>query len=425
MSSKFGKRRNVKIRKIFYLMLVIVLCTNIIGCGNKKETKENDIKVNAVHNYETDVPGKEYVENFCRFSAGMLPQFISEEKNSCISPISMYTSMCVMYDMFDDVHKKNMDSVLLSGEMKVLESYKDCLERMKDLPYGSEADYELDGNVEMYMSLWLSDKENLNTKVTEQLKNKYNLDVFDGKYNIDEINNWMKEKDDTSVSVEGDILAHNNPVFINQLNVDLFWEVPFEKEESGKFTLINESKKDVTYMTLDASKNATITSYYAKGNNYIAVMKPLSKANSGMIFVLPDENVKLNDIINEKNFNEIFATLLSNDNYAKVNYKVPKFEISDLTDENDIYDYLRKSGMTDFKIKSLYENEEIEYTMRQYNNINVNKVGCFASSATVDFQAFGANETDIVIDLDLDRPFIYILMNNGVPFYAGTVIEPN
>jgi len=149
------------------------------------------------------------------------------------------------------------------------------------------------------------------------------------------------------------------------------------------------------------------------------------------LFVLPDENVKLEELLGENRLNELIA-LSSNDqmDHGLVTITLPTYEC-EYDFEDNIEDAVKEIGIKRMfdgdQWKVVSEDSSFDVDIRQKTNIKVTEDGVEAAAATyvsVDYiSAEQIKEPDLVITLD--RPFLYVLVKDGVPLFIGTVYNPS
>ena len=92
-----------------------------------------------------------------------------------------------------------------------------------------------------------------------------------------------------------------------------------------------------------------------------------------------------------------------------------------------------EKGLTSLGIKKLWKGNSFknisetlaldEFGIIQKNKISIDENGIEAASATLSYGIAGVTELE-EIDVVLDKPFMYIVMCDGIPLFIGTVYNP-
>ncbi len=146
--------------------------------------------------------------------------------------------------------------------------------------------------------------------------------------------------------------------------------------------------------------------------------------------ILPNEDKSLKDILNKEMLNDIIATSTSYGIKKEgiVNIKFPKIDIDYSLSSEDIQTVLRENS-----INKLWDSADWieglsgkQVDILQKTKFVMNKEGVEAAAATVLGPAMGIklDEPDVDLEITYDSPFLYVIMNEGVPLFIGTVYNP-
>jgi serpin B len=164
------------------------------------------------------------------------------------------------------------------------------------------------------------------------------------------------------------------------------------------------------------------TGYYIRGEGYT---KSYLRLYSGdMIIVLPEEGVDVDDLLTEEKLWEIFE----NGDYrsGEIRWSVPKFQ----TDTQlDLSDTLKSLGVTTaFSLNADFSEISTSglylSSIRQGTHIALDEEGVEAVSytAAANVEAAEPDEDPTVVEMNLNRPFIYLITaNDGSPLFLGVV----
>ena len=210
-------------------------------------------------------------------------------------------------------------------------------------------------------------------------------------------------------------------ISINTLNFNNQWVTPFDEEDTliETFYLDDKSQVECEFMKDDNPSTA-----FLKGDNYLSTSYWLL-GHESMIFILPDEGVSVEDILMEEGKLSSIISDWANGNTSmgEVNLSVPKFdysveidllELANAMDIKKIFN-IRSNAFLDLTDTDLYVGQ-----MKQATKIGIDEKGCQASSYT-STNAFTSGVWDDKVEMNLNRPFIYVLCKDGVPFITGVV----
>ena len=167
--------------------------------------------------------------------------------------------------------------------------------------------------------------------------------------------------------------------------------------------------------------------YYYWGEDFSAVSLGL-KNGCSMWFILPDEGMTTNDILDSGTYMEM---LLSEEwvdrKYMKVNLSVPKFDVSSTMELSE--------GLKNMGILNAFS-EEAEFSQltsdspiylsgaNQSVRVQIDEEGVKAAVYIEIPGAGSAAPPEEVIDFVLDRPFLFVITNDNIPLFAGCVNNP-
>ena len=167
---------------------------------------------------------------------------------------------------------------------------------------------------------------------------------------------------------------------------------------------------------------------YYWGENFSAVNLHL-KNGSRMWFVLPDEGMSVNDVLDNGTYMEMILPGEWEDcKYMKVNLSVPKFDVSSTQDLSE--------GLKSMGAANVFTEGTAEFTKltsdapiyltgaNQSVRVQIDEKGVKAATY-IEFPGAGsAAPPDEIIDFVLDRPFLFVNTRADVPLFAGCVNNP-
>ena len=168
--------------------------------------------------------------------------------------------------------------------------------------------------------------------------------------------------------------------------------------------------------------------YYYWGENFSAVNLGL-KNGCSMWFILPDEGMTTNDVLDNGTYMEMLLYKEWEDRkYMKVNLSVPKFDVSSTMDLSE--------GLKSMGVSNVFSEEDAEFTQltsdspiylagaNQSVRVQIDEEGVKAATYIELPGAGSAEPPEEIIDFVLDRPFLFVITNDKIPLFAGCVNDP-
>jgi len=218
-------------------------------------------------------------------------------------------------------------------------------------------------------------------------------------------------------------------LFLSTLDFYDDWLNPFNEEDTRPDTFFISDNEKITcdFMNMEERDHP-----FMVGEDFISTVCVL-KGHESMLFILPEEGLSVDDFIGEKGkLSEIIYGWTDEEapvkkvSAGKVKLSVPKFAYEN---EIDLKETAEKMGIKKIFDKnsrafSSFADEDIYLTdISQASKIEINEKGCSASSYT-EIAAVGAVASKDEAEVILNRPFIYILYKDKIPFLAGVVRNP-
>lgn len=352
-------------------------------------------------------------------------QFLQTEgnENRIWSPVNAYIGLAMMTEITGQETQQQVLDVL---------GVKDTDELRKKVSAVWESVYH-DNSKEISVlsnSLWLEKGVRYNQEAMDALAYHYYASVYQTDLGSNQANRdisaWINnntgkflEDSAKNITLEPDtILALYSTLYFQSKWVD-----EFNNYTSEHTFYMPEGETQAVYM----SEELGHMNYYW-GDNFSAVNKSL-KNGSRMWFILPDEGMTIDDVLNNGTYMEM---LLSNEwqdyKRMKVNLMVPMFDISSTM---DLSDGLKNMGMTDIfnqelgVYTKLTSDTPIWFTgVNQSVRVEIDTEGVKAASYIEIAGAGSAALPDEIIDFVLNRPFIFVITKDNVPLFAGCVNDP-
>ena len=356
-------------------------------------------------------------------------EFLSSQnnENALWSPINAYIGLSMLAEITDGDSRNEILDLFGVSEIETLRSQVSAV---------WESVYEDDGNeiCTLANSLWLENGLDYNQDTMNNLAYHYYASVYQTDLGSDSANksigNWLNKNTGGMLKDRTDKIDLS-PETILALYSTLFFQAKWSDEFNSKnntdaiFHGLN-GDTNVTYM----NKKLCQMNYYWH-DDYSAVALSL-KNGSTMWFILPDEGKTTADVLNGGAYGEMISLGdgedgWQNKKYMKVNLSVPKFDISA---QADLKEGLQAMGITD-----IFSFETAEFTQalegpacitgaNQSLRVAIDEKGVTAAAYIEIPGAGAAAPPEEIIDFILDRPFLFVITNSGIPLFAGTVNQP-
>ena len=372
--------------------------------------KDTDVAEDAAHMLD-------FFLNLGRKTAG--------EGNMLVSPLSALAALSMTANGAKGETLAQMEQVLgmdIAGLNGWMHSYLDSLPESKD------------SSLKLANSLWFTDSASF-TPAESFLKTNadyYGAGIYRTKFDamaLTAINNWVSaHTNDMIRNILDQIPEYAVMYLVNALAFDAAWETPYEEHQVRKksFTCADATETEVTMLSSEESAYledewATGFIKYYKGRDY------------AFVALLPKEGMTPAQYL-EKVSGESLHGLLSAPEDIKVFANMPKFEMGYSVELSEV---LQNLGMTD-----AFDGERADFSgigtsedgalyisrVLHKTAIAVTEQGTRAGAATaVEIRAYGALAPGEYREVNLDRPFVYMLIDceNNLPFFIGTMENPD
>ena len=236
---------------------------------------------------------------------------------------------------------------------------------------------------------------------------------------VEQVNNWCSNKTHGKINK---ILEELDPnavmVILNAVYFKGEWSKKFSEYSTRKLPFYNLGTEEINVDTMDQIEHF---SYY-EDKNVQAIQLPFIKDYMSAIIILPSKGININKYIDtlyiqNNEYNKIIEGL----KYSKVHIQLPKFE---LEFEENLNQILIDLGMYEAFDEGLADftgmREKGEFYIKRVINKTYLKVfedGCEAAAVT----AFEIDERgsipieEIIYDMKVNRPFLFLLKNRKLP----------
>ena len=233
-----------------------------------------------------------------------------------------------------------------------------------------------------------------------------------------QVNNWCSEKTHGKIKKIIDKLEDDvQMILLNAVYFKGEWSSKFEKMNTRNKTFYNLGTEE---KVVDTMSQLTHFKYY-EDNQIQAVELPYKKDKMSALVILPRKNVDINKyILSLDTEKDSLSNIVSNLKSHKVSLELPKFE---LEFSSSLKEVLQKMGMekaftnnADFsglRKDAILKIDEVLH--KTY--LKVNEDGTEAAAVTAVIITYGSAmpEPEIIYEMKVNRPFLFILRSNDLP----------
>ena len=354
------------------------------------------------------------VLDFADRTAGAI---FADSENRVYSPISLYAALAMLTEVTSGDTKQQVMDLLAADDTETLR------QQIKDLWIGVYTDDDQSvcrlANAAFLRENAEVKQEAVDTLADWQFASTYRVPM--GTEEADKaIAGWLNQNTGGLLSQEtGDIRTDGNDLLrlYNTIYYKSGWQDAFKSSRTKQdtFTAADGSAQRVDFM------HRTESGSYRKGDGYTAAPRSLNYGR--MVFVLPDEGVTPESLLQQQGF---LAELTGDYNAAELVWSVPKFDVKSSTELNGV---LQALGVTDAfdmaeaDFTPLTDNGAFLSSAMQAARVKIDEEGVEAAAYTEIVCADSAMmEVPPTVEMDLDRPFLFVIFDNSnVPLFVGTV----
>ena len=360
-------------------------------------------------------------ETLRQFSDETAAAVFTGEGNAVYSPVSLYAALGMLTELTEGQTKQQMMDLLGVSDSEELRQWTQSLWRQlyRD---GKDSALWL-GNAAFLNENMTFHKEPLEVLAKDYYASSYHLPM--GTNAADEaIAAWLNEQtNDLLIEDTGAIKTKERDLLrlYNTLYYKAAWQTEFFEgvTEQDIFTAADGTEQTCDFMHISIEGSPV-----ARGEGYRCASLYL-KDGGEMTFYLPDEGVTVEELLQRKS---LLSDPLAVDQYeARVNWSVPKFDLHASMKLNDV---LETMGVTDaFDVSkadfSPLTERELVYveSVNQAARVKVDERGVEAAAYTeVEIADGDPMPRELPEEeMDLDRPFVFVLEQDGVPLFVGVI----
>lgn len=402
---------------IFSLLLILAGCeTTIQGQDLMKDIQAREIS--SVDDLEEDSA------DITDFAVRLFQASDEGGKNTLISPISVMYALSMTANGAKEETRNQMENVL-GIPIEELNNY--LYSYMNLLPQGENYKFNLAN------SIWFTDDERftVNQDFLQLNADYYGADIyrtpFDN-FTVKDINNWVKNNTNDMIPKVLDEIPSNAIMYlVNALAFEAEWADIYEENQvrDGEFELEDGTVQTVEFMRGEEHN-------YIEDENATGFLKYYKDCKYAFVALLPDESISVSDYISTLDGRHL-KSLIENKTNTTVYATIPKFETEYSLEMSKV---LQKMGMVD-----AFDREKANFTglgtstdgniyidfVLHKTYISVAEKGTKAGAVTVIATKDAAGVVEEPKEVNLNRPFIYMLINceTNIPFFIGTMMNVN
>ncbi len=356
-----------------------------------------------------------------QFSDETVAAVLAGERNAVYSPLSLYAALGMLTELTDGETRQQVTDLLGVSDSEELRQWTQTLWRQL---YRDEKG----------SALWLGNAAFLNEDVTFH---KEPLDVLAEDYYASSyqvpmgskaadqaIAKWLNEQTNDLLAEDTEAIKTKKRDLLRLYNT-LYYKAAWQEEffagatRQDIFTAADGTEQETDFMHISIEGSPV-----ARGEGYRCASLYL-KDGGEMTFYLPDEDVTVEELLRRKN---LLSDPLAVDQYeARVNWSVPKFDLHASMKLNDVLETL---GVTDaFDVSkadfSPMTEQELVYveSVNQAARVKIDEQGVEAAAYTeVEIADGDPMPRELPEEeMDLDRPFVFVLEQDGVPLFVGVI----
>ncbi len=425
-------QKNTFVKTVCLILATVLLSLSALGCGQQSgDENQGDQDLSEQYKCLTDgfaakpiaerKADDEFRKALSDFASEMMMLSVHGTENIALSPTAIMNSLLLM---------ANGASSAAQSEIVGLFSGKISASQFNEYMATYITALERENNCELSSSFWVN-KGALNFTPNSsflQLNASYYMAdgySFNGG-NVDTtalINRWLTNESglvDVYIPAESSVMVQSLAT-MSGFSGGMKWTSAFYAVKEGAFSA-PDGEKTVNYMYSEDSVWLNL----GAATGFVKELEGGFKA----VALLPKEDVKLSAVLNLIDVMGISDILKYAVSDQKITVRIPEFSYKSVTDCTDL---LTKCGLKR-TVSSEYNSfeglgaGEMLYLSNVLNAVSIN----FGAEGVVSgspAQAAGISGDEIVlpetVDLDYNRPFIYIVYDaDGVPMYFGNVVRP-
>lgn len=345
--------------------------------------------------------------------------FLGRNENTVYSPVSLYMALAMLEEATGGSTRQQIADLLNTEQFSAAGN---ALWRMT---YQNGLGQTTPAN-----SLWVGEKYPVQPLFTQRLADIYYADSFSVPMGTSAADTamqaWLNKHTGNLLEKEVSQLSTKQETALALLSTLYFhhnWSeaFPASRTENDLFTLVDGTIFSTPFMH-DEGAGA-----WHQGEGYVSVDRHFQEGGK-MRLVLPDEGILPQELLSKPGTVTDMLTA-QQEQRSMIHWSVPKFDVSGSLELSNqlkalgITDVFRQ-GKADFS-PALGEVQATLDSVQQAARVQIDENGCTAAAFTALMADSTAMPPDSVLDFNLNRPFLFIILSDtGLPLLIGTVYEP-
>ena len=351
------------------------------------------------------------------FADRTVGKIFTDGENRVYSPVSLYAALAMLTEVTDSGTKRQVMDLLAADDTETLRR------QIRDLWIGVYTDDD-QSVCRLANGAFLRENAEVKQEAVDTLADWHFASTYRVPMGTEEadkaIAGWLNQNTGGLLSEEtGNIRTDGNDLLrlYNTIYYKSGWQDAFKSSRTKQdtFTAADGSAQRVDFM------HRTESGGYRKGDGYTAA--PRSLNDGRMVFVLPDESVTPESLLQRQGF---LTELTGDYNAAELVWSVPKFDVKSSTELNEVLQALGVTDafdMTEADFTPLTDNGAWLSSAMHAARVKIDEEGVEAAAYTELACADSAMmEVPPTVEMDLDRPFLFVIFDyNDIPLFVGTV----
>jgi len=409
-----------KLLPLIAIIMVMVLLICSWGCTEKENKEYLEKKVITVDTDKALVITKTKEETLTAYAnQKALWDFSSDlvkgsyaSDDILLSPLSVYIALAMLCNGAGSTTKDGILQTLGLDEENA-NAYASYLLQL----------YTEESEVQLANSIWYRESFPPKDSFLQTNTKYYNAEIYKSSFDnqtVKDVNNWVKDNtNDLIDKIIDDIDQNTIMMLLNAISFMDKWNDPFEFTTKKNFN--NYAGKEVSAEFLSRTLHS-----YRQTDNALAFSYAFENSRYSFVGVLPNEDIDsyIGNFDSEE-LEELLTSKVSGRAVCSLPVFSKKYEIT----LNDILSDMGMreafGGNADFSdgwdvVRGTVQVDQV----RHKSFIDVNKNGVKAAAVTIiEMKANSAYDEREPIYITLDRPFVYMLVDNdyNIPLFIGTV----
>ncbi len=403
------------------LLLTVVMVASMTSCAVKISAEElsagYERKVTETPTVDDDFRG-----DAAEFAFDLLKNIPMEEgENALLSPLSALACLGMITGGADGETLRQLEEALGMDEETLTKS---LYAYISGLYTGENCKFSIANSIWTKKS---DDRFRVNEDFLQKNADWYGAEVYRAPFDdstVKDINLWVEKHTDGMID---EIIKELSPetvmILINALVFDAKWQEKYEKSDIDKYTF---TAYDGTKTKVDMMNSGE--SVYLELDGAIGFAKNYEGGKYSFVGLLPEEGKDIYEFARAID-GEAFLEMWDHKSYRSVNARIPEFSYED---RFSLKETLQTLGVTDLfdaseaDLSALgsYEDGNLFCSaIEQKTFIDVSREGTKAAAVTWGVMDGASAAPSEVINIFLDRPFVYAIVDNatGLPLFVGVV----